>query len=111
MNLPYMISTMKWFGSPWGAPLNVDCPRAAVPTDATCLWCEEKIELPDSGIIYSNGPAAHLECFLRQTYGSVGHQLGICACDNGPDWMNDPPGLSRRDAAKAAVTWFEAHHK
>jgi hypothetical protein len=102
--------TMKWFGYSWGAPINRDCPQVPVPVGEHCLWCAEVILADETGVIYSNGPAAHIECFLRQTFGSVGHQLGLCSCPGNAGIMDDPPGLSRRQAALAAVEEFERSH-
>jgi len=102
--------TMRWFGESWGAPLNEDCPQVEVPVGGFCIWCEEVILQQNSGIVYSNGPLAHLECFLRQTYGSVGHQRGLCSCNGGPGTMDDPAGMTRREAARAAVDEFERTH-
>lgn len=101
---------MRWFGKSWGSPLNEDCPQV-LPPAGHCLWCGEVILDHETGVIYSNGPAAHLECFLRQTFGSVGHQRGLCLCDGGPGTLNDPPGLNKRQAARAAVEEFERTHR
>ena len=101
---------MRWFGTSWGAPLNEDCPQVPVPVGAMCLWCSEIVAEHETGVIYSNGPVAHFECFLRQTYGSVGHQRGLCSCNGGPGTMNDPPDMTKRQAARAAVYEFERNH-
>lgn len=105
------LPTMRWFGDPWGAPINEDCPRVAAPVGCNCQWCNEKVQATETGVIYSNGPACHLECFLRQSFGSVGHQLGLCICFGGPGWLDDPPNLTKREAAVAAVAWFRTHRK
>lgn len=105
------MNTMQWFGKSWGSPMNEDCPQAPVPVGVTCLWCREKTMIGDTGVIYSNGPVAHLECFLRQTYGSVGHQRGLCMCNGGPGTMTDPEGMTIRQAARAAVDEFERTHR
>jgi hypothetical protein len=49
--------------------------------------------------------AYHRECHLRQVTGSVGHQLRQCSCYGGD--REDPPELSVRDAARAAVALWE----
>ena len=36
--------------------------------------------------------------------GSVGHQMHLCGCYGGD--KDDPPGLGRRDAARAALAYF-----
>ena len=44
----------------------------------------------------------HRECILRLVFGSVGHALGMCSCPGAKGVMDDPPWLSKRDAARAA---------
>lgn len=51
--------------------------------------------------------ALHEECFMRQIVGSIGHQTRRCSCFGGD--YDDPPGMSKRDAAKIAYTVFLAH--
>lgn len=91
-----------WFGTSWGAPLNAYLERVPVPVGATCLWCEEPIAAEDSGWgVHAKGDQwMHVECFTRQIIGSVGHQLGVCACNGGE--YEDNPNLTKREAAKAA---------
>jgi hypothetical protein len=112
---------MAWFGESWGSPFNQDCPQIPVPTGETCDWCVQPIADSDSGvrqmgiILDANRQMAarpmywHRNCWLRQTVGSVGHQMRRCGCyvgmDN-PGRMDDPPGLSDREAADAAVQLF-----
>lgn len=55
--------------------------------------------------------AEHRECFLRGIFGSVGHQRGLCTCNGGPGTMDDPPGMTAREAARAAVKEFERRHE
>jgi hypothetical protein len=47
----------------------------------------------------------HRECMLRQIVGSVGHQLGTCSCHGG-EGPCDPPGMTVREAARAAADLF-----
>lgn len=64
-----------------------------------CVWCDEPI-LPAerrTGLV-------HFECGLRSAVGSVGHQKKACSCYGGT--MEDPPGLTRRQAAIAAEEYF-----
>jgi len=37
----------------------------------------------------------------------VGHQKGACPCYGGVE--DDPPGATRREAARAAMEYFEEH--
>jgi hypothetical protein len=65
-----------------------------------CAWCDEPI-LP--GDRTSMG-GVHYECGLRSIIGSVGHQKKCCSCYGGNE--EDPPGLTRRQAATAAALYF-----
>lgn len=100
---------MKRFGP---APQFIDVEeRVPVPVGEACGSCGEPIAEGDSGMIMpclayaAGGPVAgelvqHIECAARQALGSVGHQLQRCHCYGGTE--DDPPGLSRRAAARAA---------
>lgn len=103
-----VIQPMTWFGASWGAPLNGDCERQATPTGEPCLRCGEPIENWASGVVQScvttegaSRRPLHLECFVRGTFGSVGHLRGRCSCFGGDE--EDPPGMTRREAARASV--------
>lgn len=93
---------MTWFGAGWSSWLNYECEHQDTPIGEPCFWCDEAIEPWASGVVMSCF-TAHLECFLRQGMGSVGHQLGLCSCSGGPGILDDPPGLTIREAARAAV--------
>lgn len=79
------------------------------------MWCDELIAEDDAGVILpyvtenaTVGMPHHVNCFLRSVVGSVGHQMGhVC---NDPDAANDPPEMTRRQAADAAVAMFYAAH-
>jgi hypothetical protein len=107
-----------WFGpDPWGA-VCVGAPHVATPVGAVCLWCDEPILPGDQGQLLPQAQLAgdveasplwrpvHRERLLRQVLGSVGHQQGRCSCFGGDE--GDPPGMSRREAALAALEYFEA---
>lgn len=70
-----------------------------------CLHCREEI-LPDDRRDPYLQPPAHFECGFRAIHGSVGHQRGLCTCRGGPGTMEDPPGLSKREAARAAIVEY-----
>jgi hypothetical protein len=105
---------MKVFGpEPWGPAVDEPSMYAGplVSTDVICHHCKEPILVTESGVVMSllslDGAeliAQHRECHLRQVFGSVGHQLGKCSCRGGSE--DDPPGLTTRDAALAAVNLF-----
>lgn len=83
-----------------------------VPVGERCLHCGEPIAAADTGFITpyidrSGGCAArafHRECMLRNVLGSVGHQRKKCSCYGGTE--EDPPGMTKREAARAAVRLF-----
>lgn len=75
-----------------------------------CLYCEEKILPADRTHTYANGPVVHKECFLRGIFGSVAHLEKRCGCYVPNSTENDPPGLTRREAALLAVKkYYEMH--
>lgn len=84
-------------------------------TDALmCFVCREPIlpgeEAAQKVVFYdvSDGTterAWHHECALRSVIGSVGHLRGTCSCSGGTE--EDPPGMSKREAARAAVVEWE----
>jgi hypothetical protein len=83
------------------------------PVGQACLSCGELIAEGDSGtitaVVREKGKATtspqHRECFLRRIVGSVGHQQGTCSCYGGQ--LEDPPEMTKREAAIAAVKLFE----
>jgi hypothetical protein len=102
------IGPMTWFGASWDAPLNEGCAHQQTPVGQSCLRCDEPIEQWASGVVMSCVTMAgttrrpqHLECFIRGGVGSVGHLRGRCSCYGGTE--EDPPGLTKRQAALAAV--------
>lgn len=79
-----------------------------------CLFCDEPIllgePLEEFGCLTEGGPMlrrAHWECAARQVVGSVGHQRRTCSCYGGSE--EDPEGLTRREAAVAAVKEARMH--
>lgn len=76
-----------------------------------CAWCDEPVSVDE----YEDGPLRdlplanfHLECNVRAVVGSAAHQLHECHCYGGT--REDPPGMSKRDAAKLAFeTWHQLH--
>lgn len=79
--------------------------QIATPLDARCLYCGEGFADGDMGTV-SDGRASHYECAMRGVVGSVGHQLKKCSCYGGTE--EDPPGMTYREAARAAVALYEA---
>lgn len=70
----------------------------------TCAWCDEPIAASDAAPMFHDNPV-HRECAVRLIAGSVGHQEKRCACFGGD--MEDPPNMTKRQAARAAALVFE----
>lgn len=106
---------MKWFGPAPFSPASVETPEVPIPVGAPCAWCEEPITPSDAGYVIplvdvdaTRDQPYHADCWLRLLLGSVGHQQGTCACVGGDD--GDPPELTRREAAHAAVATYQERH-
>lgn len=97
------MNTMRWFGTYWGADICRVCPKTETPVGDICIHCEEPIEANDDGVIYANGPVTHLDCFIRQIVGSVAHIRRECGCYVPGSGEGDPPNMTKREAARAAV--------
>jgi hypothetical protein len=67
-----------------------------------CIHCGEAVGFDEDFEHYVNG-ISHRECAMRAILGSVAHIEKRCSCYVPGSQENDPPGLSRREAAKAAV--------
>lgn len=79
-----------------------------VPVGRQCIWCEEKFVEGDKGFLDAGGTPLHRECFFRSLFGSVGHQKKTCSCYGGEE--DDPPGMSKRQAALAALELFQLNN-
>jgi hypothetical protein len=66
----------------------------------TCTYCEEPLLPEEQGKM----EGVHVECAIRAVMGSAAHQLGECRCNGGS--REDPPGVSKREAAKLAYDTF-----
>ena len=82
-----------------------------------CLECEEPVldhELPEAQkttlLTESGGQKRlmHRECWNRSIFGSVNHQMKKCMCFGGTE-NEDPPGMTKREAAIAACKLFESN--
>ncbi len=69
----------------------------------TCVHCSEVIAAGERVWRFANGPLAHRVCALRQVMGSVAHIEQRCGCYVPGSAAGDPDGLTRREAADAAV--------
>lgn len=82
-----------------------------------CPWCDEAVAPgePVHSIAHVEEGGGmvrhwHWECSIRAVVGGLNHQLGKCTCCGGT-LPPDPPFLSRRQAALAAVEHFLHHQK
>lgn len=125
---------MQYFGEPYpsaetAAPIYEDSEQVPTPVGATCYHCKERVAEGERGFFQFTLPPAppggmllvaglvpdfmrmpiHHECFMRGVTGSVGHQRGTCSCHGGSE--EDPPGMTRREAARAAVLEMERLEK
>ncbi len=81
-------------------------PDPSVQTSfSICPLCDEPILENDKKSSFMN-PLAHWECGMRGVLGGVNHMIGRCTCCGGTE-PPDPPGLSRRQAAREAVKQWE----
>lgn len=105
-----------WFGETWHAPACEPQLEVPTPVGETCLWCDEPIDEGHRGFTqrYYDGKTAtvvpmHLECSLRQIMGGALCADGTCEnCGDGQGGaISDPPGLTMREAAIAAVAALE----
>lgn len=74
-----------------------------------CIHCDE--EITEDEFAYPNGGYAHRNCHMRQCIGSVAHVEKRCGCYVEGSVEGDPPGMSRREAANAAVAAWKKIHK
>jgi hypothetical protein len=76
-----------------------------------CLWCEEPVLDTERMVLMQYmGPEStemrrfHHACSARSILGSLGHLKKTCHCYGGD--LEDPPGLTKREAAEAAYRFF-----
>jgi hypothetical protein len=73
-----------------------------------CLHCQEEIVAGDPILPFNNGEVAmHRACGLRSIIGSVAHQMKTCSCFVCGSSDGDPEGMTRREAAEAALSLWE----
>jgi hypothetical protein len=101
---------LTWFGKQYDAPIYYDCKQVPAPVGRACTYCEEDILLDEDGFVDGEGSPFHRECWLRLLVGSVAHQRGLCGCyqHESVAMSEESEGfLSRREAAKLAVAYYE----
>ena len=100
---------MMWFGKAHGAAYEADTPHAPTPADVPCGRCGESIEEHDDGMLMLHADehgiahrAYHYACHMRGIIGGLNHLAGRCVCCGGTE-PPDPPTMTKRQAASAAV--------
>jgi hypothetical protein len=71
-----------------------------------CSLCDEPVLSSDRQGQLGTGEAVHAECLLRSVMGSVAHIQQRCGCFISGSTDGDPEGMSKRQAAMAAVLAF-----
>ena len=104
---------MQWFGKSWGAAICEPAEHIATPIGKQCAWCDEVfvggeqgVRIPALGAAGDEGADHHLDCFLRSVIGSLAHLQHECSCFVPGATCTDPPELSKREAAQAAVRYW-----
>ena len=100
---------VTWFGKQYDASIYRDTSQAPTPVGIACMYCEEPILIGEDGFFDSGSNAFHRECWLRMLIGSIAHQRQLCPCylPESEAQQHEPQGLSRRQAAKLAVDYYE----
>ena len=81
-----------------------------------CDWCGERLMCGEAWLVPLIGDPKkkyllfHRECQMRQFVGSVAHLEGRCQCFVPGSTCTDPPEMTRREAARAAVAAWELRH-
>ncbi len=103
------------------SPAWLDAEEAPAPLGQPCARCEEPIAEGEHGWLiphfdgftsaftsaFTSRPYHHA-CHIRGVIGSVGHLQGRCFCKGGTE--EDPPNMTKREAAEAALALFEKQH-
>ena len=106
---------VRWFGRPYETGLYLNCPQVPAPVGRPCSYCTESIAACDDGFLIPLDSVFHRACFLRNVYGSVHHQLGLCSCFRQSKHGEHRAtildralqGLSLRQEAETAVRFHE----
>ena len=75
--------------------------------ERTCPMCEEPIWPGETFVEEMGGNRLHKVCLLRSVVGSVAHQERRCSCYVAGSEEGDPEGMTRKQAAEAAVELWE----
>jgi hypothetical protein len=70
-----------------------------------CEWCHEEL-LPEERNPATPFFEMHSPCGFRAIMGSLAHLQGRCSCVNDTLEETDPPGMTLRQGAEAAFTYW-----
>lgn len=117
-----MESRIYWFGEPWPSRETraeicaSEDQRVLTPQNRDCMFCQEPIIDGENGVMLpavlrvnettfeAAFEAAHIECFIRMTVGSMRHLERRCQCYGGED--ERPEGQSARDEAREVFAFI-----
>jgi len=68
-----------------------------------CLWCEETIAPGD--LMHSALPGYHYACAMRAMLGPIAHVQHRCSCYVSGSEEHDPPGITKRQAARIVADY------
>lgn len=101
---------VEYFGERWDVPFLQDAVQVPAPVGEVCVHCDEPIRDGEQGVIrgyvsllgIQTPEPVHRECDLRMILGGINHLNGDCTCHGGTQ-PPDPPGVTRRDAARLVL--------
>jgi len=70
-------------------------------TPLNCTWCDEPVLSTEQHPDFDE--PFHFECAFRSVAGSLAHLARRCSCFVPGSDENDPPGFSKREAAKQVL--------
>ena len=73
-----------------------------------CVWCDEPVEPGEQHPYFRR--RMHMECGFRMSCGSVAHIERRCHCYVPGSTECDPPGMTKRQAARAAMDAYNLAH-
>lgn len=74
----------------------------------TCQRCGEALDEGEGEFIHPG--FFHVECAARMAIGGMNHLLGRCVCCGGTE-PPDPPGLTKREAARHALAVYRVQRQ
>lgn len=99
---------MRAFGQNVDPKWSPELDPVDTPVGQACIYCGEPIAAGEVGIlmpwydgVVTKEVPQHRECTIRGIFGSVGHLTKACHCFGGN--AEDPEGMTKRQAAKAAA--------